>query len=788
MTKRVAHKRRRLKLARGIGYSAVLALMMTQPLAATAEQAAQAKLGRTVETSETIPWPRNPEAPEGAPNILLIMTDDVGFGATTTFGGPVPTPSFDRLAERGLRYNQFHTAALCSPTRAALLTGRNPHNASMGNVTNLPTAYDGYTTVIPKSAGTVAEVLKQNGYNTAMFGKGHITPEWEQSQAGPFDRWPTGLGFEYFYGFLSADASMWAPPLIENTRPLEPPHDDPDYHFDADMADRAIAWLNDQHAAAPDKPFFVYYAPGTAHTPHHAPKEWLDKFRGKFDQGWDKMREETFARQKELGIIPADAALAERPRGLPAWDSLNADQKRLYARLMEAYAAALAYLDAQIGRVIDSIEEKGELDNTLVIFLQGDNGGSAEGGLNGLLYEQSSITGARETFDYMLSRIDDIGGPLLYNHFPAAWGWAINTPFPLYKQVASHLGGTRNGLVISWPERIRSKGEVRPQFHYVTDIPATILEVAGLEMPEKLNGVEQMPLDGISMTYSFTDGEVESARTMQVFEMMENFAIYKDGWLAGSTPKRLAWEVAWDMRLDNLSQEAALEQRNWELYNLREDFSQTRDLAEQYPEKLKELQELFWKEAERNQILPIHDFSQGTEGRPSLTDGRDVFTYTSRVTRIPEAAAPPTIGRSFTIEADLVIPDGGANGVLVTHGGRFGGYGLYLHKGVPVFHYNAVGEYQHQIRGERAVPKGEHKIVAEFVIDERKPGAGGLLTLTLDGKRIGRGNIPRTINGWMSHTDGFDVGQDTITPVSEDYTIPESRFSGDLRKLTIRLD
>ena len=501
---------------------------------------------------DKVSWPATVAPKSDAPNIVVIMTDDVGFGASSTFGGPVPTPTFDALARDGLRYNRFHTTALCSPTRAALLTGRNPHNVGMGNVTNIPTGYPGYNTVIPKSAGTIAQILRKNGYNTAMFGKAHVTPEWEMSQAGPFDRWPTGLGFEYFYGFLSADTNQWAPSLVENTKPIAPPTNDPDYFFDKDIADKAIDWLKTQHAAAPNKPFMLYFATGAAHGPLHAPKEWLTRFRGKFDQGWDSTRAEIFAREKAMGIIPADAALTPRPASLPAWKSLNAKQKQLYARQMEAFAAALAFADEQIGRVITTLRENGELENTMIVYIQGDNGASAEGGLDGAAFEQSMINRSPEKFDFIYKHMDEIGGPFLYNLYPAAWGWAMNTPFPYYKQAASQLGGIRNGMVISWPAGIHETGGVRTQFAHVSDITPTILEVVGIARPEILDGERQMPLDGISLAYSFDHPEAPSRKRTQIFEMMENFGIYHDGWFAGVLPKRNPWQVYSDIGGTNL--------------------------------------------------------------------------------------------------------------------------------------------------------------------------------------------------------------------------------------------
>ena len=487
-------------------------------------------------------WPHNRTAPPGAPNVLVVMTDDVGFGASSTFGGPIPTPTLQSIADRGIRFNAFHTTAICSATRAALLTGRNPHNVGMGITTNSPAAFDGYNSVIPQSAGTVAQVLANAGYNTAMFGKGHITPEWEMSAAGPFDRWPTGLGFQYFFGFLGADIDMFAPWVVENTTPYATPVDDPNYHFEHDNAEHAIAWLRNQHAVAPSSPFFVYLATAAAHAPNHAPKEWLDKFRGAFDRGWDETRKETFERQRKLGIIPATAKLAPRPAALPAWSTLSSDQKRLYARFMEAYAAALAYADHEVGRVVDAVRSLGELDNTLIIFIEGDNGASTEGRMHGRLYEQSGVNKLPEDFDYMLSRIDDIGGPSTYPLNTGGWGWAINAPFQWNKRVASHLGGTRNGLVMSWPSRIKPGG-VRPQFHYVADIMPTILEATGVAAPETLDGVVQKKIDGISMAYTFDNPTAPARRTRQVFEMFENLAIYDDGWMASTTPMGTSWDV-----------------------------------------------------------------------------------------------------------------------------------------------------------------------------------------------------------------------------------------------------
>lgn len=755
--------------------SFVLAQQVADPLAG--------KVGRSVQETHAPTWPSAPSASKDAPNVLVILTDDVGFGVTSAFGGPVPTTTFDALAKDGLRYNRFNTTALCSPTRASLLTGRLPQNVNMGNVTNLPTGYDGYTTVIPKSAATVAEVLKQNGFNTAMFGKNHLTPEWQSSAAGPFDQWPTGLGFEYFYGFLSADTSMWEPSIVENTLPVEPPHDDPNYFFEKDMADHAVKWMRTQQAAAPDKPFFMYYAPGIAHTPHHAPKEWLGKFRGKFDQGWDKLREETFARQKRMGIIPANSKLSPRPKSLPAWSSLNANQKQVYARLMEAFAASVSYSDHQTGRLIEELRASGELDNTLIIYIQGDNGSSAEGGPQGLVYEQSKITGRNESFDELLSHIDDIGSEKLYNHFPAAWAWATNSPFPWWKQVASQAGGVRNGMVVSWPKRISDKGTIRSQYAHVSDIAPTVLEAAGIHALATVNGIAQKPVDGISLGYSFSQASAPSARRTQIYEMMENFGIYKDGWMAGTQPKRAAWDAgaAGDRKLG-----VGPDQRAWSLFNMDADFSTAKDLAKTNPAKLKEMQDLFWAEAARNNILPIHDYSQGTEGRPSLGAYRTIFTYRPGTASIAEDAAPHTIGKSFRIDAE-VTAGAGTQGVMIAQGGRFGGYSFYLKGGRPMFHYNAVGADNFTVTGDVVLDEGQHTISAEFAADKQVAGTAGTLTLYVDGKSAGSGRLGRTVAGWLSHTEGLDIGLDRITAVSPAYTVPGSAFTGTLRQVTVKI-
>jgi arylsulfatase A-like enzyme len=726
-------------------------------------------------------FPGEVKAPKGAPNILLILTDDVGFAASSTFGGPVPTPTMDRLAAEGLRYTQFHTTALCSPTRAALLTGRNHHSNATGVIMELGTGFPGYDTLMPKSNGTFAEVLRQNGYNTAWYGKNHNVPDWQSSQAGPFDLWPNGLGFEYFYGFLGGDTSQWAPALYENNQPIEPPHDQPDYFFEKDMADHAIARIRLLHAVAPDKPWAAYYAPGTAHAPHHAPKEWIAKYKGKFDMGWDKMREDILARQKALGIVPPDTQLTPRPKEIPAWDSLDADHKKVYAHMMEVYAAALSYCDTQMGRILDAIDEMGETDNTLVIYIQGDNGASAEGTPQGLLNEMSIFNGIPEDFKQVTAHIDDLGGPLTFNHYPVGWAHAMDTPFQWTKQVASHFGGTRNGMVIAWPVRIKDKGGIRAQFSSVIDIYPTILEAVGVQSPSMLNGVPQKPVEGFSMVYSFDDAKAKSLHRTQYFEMMANRAIYNDGWVAATTPPVVPWVASGRM--------PPVEDYNWELYNVAQDFSEANDLAAKEPKKLRELQDLFWAEAGKYNVLPL-DNSRAERFdvslRPSLTRGRTEFTYYPGMARIPEGSAPDFKNKSYRITAEVEIPSSGAQGVLLTQGGRFNGLGLYLLKNKPVFYYNLVGVERTSIAGKDALTVGKHTIRLDFKYDGGGIGKGGLATLTVDGKTVAEQRVARTIPFRVSADETLDIGEDTGTPVSEDYQVP-FKFTGTLNKIVVKL-
>jgi arylsulfatase A-like enzyme len=738
-------------------------------------------------------FPKQVTAPPGAPNVLLIMTDDTGFGATSTFGGPIPTPTLDRVAKRGLLYNQFHTTALCSPTRAALLTGRNHHSAGFGDITEFASGYPGYDSILPKSVGTIGNILVGNGYNTAWFGKHHLIPEWLQGPSGPFDQWAGGLGFEYFYGFLGGDTSQWSPALFENNKPVLPPFHDPNYILIRDLSNRAIDWIRTQHTSAPNKPFFLYFAPGNSHAPHHATKDWIAKFKGQFDQGWDKEREETLARQKQLGIVPADTALTRRPKEIPAWGSLTEAQKRVYARMMEVYAATVAQSDFETGRILDALQESGQLDNTLVIYLMGDNGASAEGTLQGTTNEVSGQY-APESIEFLTSMMDQLGSDRTYNHYPVGWAHAMDTPFQWTKQVASHFGGTRNGLAISWPKGIKAQGETRSQFHHVIDIVPTILQATGIDAPEMLNGVRQKPMEGVSMVYTFDDASAPSRHKTQYFEITANRAIYQDGWIASTTPVRLPWQTT--------GKAPDPDEFPWELYNTAKDFSQSKDLAQQYPDKLRDLQALFLSEARKYNVLPL-DSSFTERGdptkRPNPQRGVKDFTYYPGMIRIPEANSPYVKNRSFRISADVEIPQGGAEGVLATQGGRFAGWALLMLDGKPGFVYaysNQDGAlYAHQgndktrIVGREKLAPGKHTIVFDFAYDGGGIGKGGTGTLTVDGKKAAEGRIAQTTPlPKYSLDESFDVGEDTGTPVIDEYDAKMPfQFTGTLERIQIHL-
>src|SRR5499427_5313958 len=634
-------------------------------------------VGRTYLESDPAQFPKMVQAPQGAPNILLILIDDAGFGQFSTFGGGIPSPTMDRLAAEGLRYNHFHTTALCSPTRAALITGRNHHSTSFAGITEVATGYDGYCCILPRSCGTVGEVLRQNGYMTAWIGKNHNTPTWETSAAGPCDRWANGLGFDYFYGFNGGDMHHYNPVLFEDHQ-LVPPSKDPDYHLTKDLADHAITWVRKVKSIAPERPFFLYVAPGATHAPHHAPKDWSAKFKGRFDMGWDAYREQTLERQKQLGVVPKDTKLTTRSRGLPAWDSLNADQKRLYARMMEVFAGFGAQVDREMGRVVDAVKQLPDADNTLFIYIAGDNGSSAEGGLEGSVNENLYFNGISEKWQDNLKVIDELGGPKHFNHFPSAWAHAMNTPFQWTKQVASHFGGTRNPMIVSWPARIQDRGGMREQFLHTIDLVPTIYELCGITPPVDLNGVRQKPIEGLSFAFTFDEPKAMSRRKTQYFELGCNRGLYHEGWMA-SSPSFVPWEPnrgEWDP-----------DKAPWELYKIDEDFSQANDLAAKFPAKLRELQDMWWVEAAKYSVLPldwraVERMSDELSGRPSLTRGRDKMVYYPGMAGLPDSASPGMLNKSWTITAEVDLPDGKTNGMIVTHGGLEGGYGLYLRDGV----------------------------------------------------------------------------------------------------------
>jgi arylsulfatase len=631
----------------------------------------------------------------------------------------------DKLAKRGLKYNRFHTTALCSPTRAALITCRNHHTCATGNIMEEATGFPGYNSLMSRSCGTIAEILSMLGYSTAWFGKNHNVPDWHTSQAGPFTYWPTGLGFQYFYGFIGGDTNQWAPNAFENTTPIEPYLGKKDYHFDRDMSDQAIKWIRTQHALAPDRPWFAYYAPGACHAPHHAPKEWIEKFRGKFDQGWDKVREETLARQIKLGVVPEGTQLVPMPKGITPWAKLSDDQKKVFARMMEVYAGYLAFTDHNIGRVIDAVEEAGQLENTLIVYIMGDNGASAEGTLQGTTNEiGTAANGVQEDMSFLLSMLDELGGPKTYNHYPVGWAEAMCTPFGWMKQVASHFGGTRNGLVISWPKKIQEKQYgLRKQFHHVIDVMPTILEAVGVEAPLNINGVTQRPVEGVSMMYTFDNANASPARRTQYFEIFANRALYHDGWIACTTPRRPPW-----INVGGFSKDPA-DEYQWELYNLEDDFSEAKNLAKANPKKLRELQDLWWSEAAKYNVLPLDDRMAervDVNVRPSLTRGRTKFTYYPGMTRIPEGSAPVTRNRSFTVTADVDIPEKGASGVLATLGGRFGGWGLIVMDGKPRFNYaySNQAKYHYQVAAKDKLSAGKHTIHVDFKYDGGGMGNG----------------------------------------------------------------
>jgi arylsulfatase A-like enzyme len=721
------------------------------------------------------------KAPDGAPNVVIILIDDMGFGMSSAFGGPIHMPTVDRLASEGLRYNQFHTTALCSPTRTALLSGRNHHTNNMGSIAETATAFPGNTGVRPASVAPVAEMLRLNGYSTSFFGKNHETAAWEVSISGPTSRWPNHSGFDEFYGFMGGETNQWAPLLYHNQTPVELPKD-PKYHFMNDMTNKAIAWVQYQKSLTPDRPFFMYFAPGATHAPHHVPKEWIARYKGKFDKGWDVFREETLARQIKQGVVPAGTKLAPKPAAIKDWATLSPDEKKLFTRQMEIYAGFGEYADTEIGRLIEALEETGQYDNTLVFYIVGDNGTSAEGGMNGLFNEMTYFNGVAETVPDILKHYDQLGGPLSYPHMAAGWAVAGDTPFTWTKQVASSFGGTRNGMVVNWPRRIKAKGEVRSQFHHVVDVAPTILEAAGLPEPKSVNGTVQKPIEGVSMAYTFDDPKADGRHKVQYFEMIGNRAIYADGWFAGTIHK-----APWESK-----PRAALLDDKWELYDTRTDFSLANDLSANNPAKLKELQELFLKEAVKYNVLPIDDRSierlnPKIAGRPDLMGDRTSLTLHAGMTGMSENAFINVKNRSVTVTAVLEVPAGGANGVVLAQGGRFGGWSLYLKGGKLAYTYNVLGLKRTTITSMRAVPAGTSTVKMDFAYDGGGLAKGGQVSLYVNDRKVGAGRLEHTQPMIFSLDDAADVGMDEGTPVIEDYQPRDTKFTGTIKKVVVEV-
>jgi arylsulfatase len=721
--------------------------------------------------------------PAGAPNVIIALIDDTGFGASSAFGGPCNTPTAERLAGDGLKYNRFHTTALCSPTRQALLTGRNHHSVGMGGITEMATSAPGYNSIRPATAAPLAEVLKLNGYSTAQFGKCHEVPVWETSPMGPFRQWPTGSGFEHFYGFIGGETNQYYPAIYNDTVPVEPDRTPEEgYHFTEDMTDHAIEWVRQQKALMPDKPFFVYWAPGATHAPHHVPQEWSAKYKGKFDDGWDALRERTFARQKELGVIPANAQLTERHDVIPAWDDVPDEMKPILARQMEVYAGFLEHTDHHLGRLIDAADDLGVLENTLIFYIIGDNGASAEGTLNGTFNELMTLNGVLdiETPEFMMSRIDDFGGPEAFNHYAVGWAHAMDTPYQWTKQVASHWGGTRNGTIVNWPGGISARGEVRSQFHHVIDVAATVLDAAGLPEPQEVNGVAQMPLHGVSMRYSFDDSSADDRRRTQYFEMFVNRGIYHEGWTA-VTRHSIPWLLA---------EAPPIHEDVWELYGP-DDWTQAHDIAADNLEKLEELQRLFIIEGTRYDVFPLDDrrverFNSDLAGRPLLIRGKSQLLFRG-MKRISESSVVNVKNKSHAVTAQVEIPEGGGSGVLISQGGQYGGWVLYMREGKAAYCYNTFGINLHKVFSEAEIPAGEHQLRMEFDYEGGGLGKGGTVTLYLDGEAVGSGHVDSTVPMVFSADETTDLGEDTGSAVSDDYSPRTSHFNGRVRWVQIDL-
>ncbi len=719
------------------------------------------------------------KAPVSAPNVLIVLVDDMGFGMPSAFGGPVRMPTADRLAKQGLRYNQFHTTALCSPTRTALLSGRNHHMNHMGSITETATGFPGNTGQRPNSVAPLAEILRLNGYSTAFFGKNHETAPWEVSVSGPTDRWPTRSGFDKFYGFFGGETDQWNPTLYDGMARIPTPRH-PGYNFMTDMTDQAISWMKFQKSLTPDKPFFMYFAPGATHAPHHVPKDWIAKNKGRFDQGWDKLREETLARQIELGVVPKGTKLANKPADIKDWDTLGADEKKLFARQMEVYSAFGEYADNEIGRLFDAVGATGQLDNTLIFYIIGDNGTSAEGGMSGMFSEMTYFNNVQETVQEMLKHYDEWGGPTTYPHMAAGWAVAGDTPFMWTKQMPSNYGGTRNGMIVSWPKGIKATNEIRSQWHHVIDVAPTVLEAASLPEPKSVNGTVQSPIEGGSMLYSFDKPDAKSTHTTQYFEIFGNRAIYHDGWFAG-TVHRAPWEKVPRQKLT---------EDKWELYDTTKDFSLANDLAAAHPAKLKELQDIFMKDASKYRVLPIDDrllerLVASTAGRPDLMGDRTSLTLSEGMGGMSENVFLNLKNRSCSITADVEIPEGGANGVVIAQAGRFGGWSLYLKDGKPTYCYNFLGLQEYKVAAPTALAAGKATIRMNFDYDGGGAGQGGLATILVNGEKVASGRIERTQMAIFSADETAGVGMDDATPVTTDYKERDNSFTGKIIKVTI---
>jgi len=724
--------------------------------------------------------------PAGAPNVLVVLIDDAGFGSSSAFGGPCHTPTAERLAGEGLRFSRFRTTALCSPTRAALLSGRNHHSVGMGGITEIATSAPGYSSVRPNTCAPLAQTLKLNGYSTAQFGKCHEVPVWETSPLGPFDSWPSGGGgFEYFYGFIGGETNQYYPAIYEGTTAVEAEKTPEEgYHFTDDMTDRAIMWIRQQKALMGDKPFFAYFAPGATHAPHHVPPEWSERYKGRFDAGWDALRVQTLARQKELGVIPPETELTARPEEIPAWDDIPDDLKPVLSRQMEVYAGFMEHTDHHVGRLVDALDDLGVLEDTLIYYVIGDNGASAEGDVHGCFNELAHLNGVNdlETTEFLASRIDDFGTPSAYNHYAVGWALAMDTPYQWTKQVASHWGGTRNGTIVHWPRGMRARGEVRHQFHHVIDVAPTVLEAAGLPEPKEVFGVLQRPMEGVSMRYAFDDAAAAERRETQYFEMFCNRGIYHQGWTA-VTRHSIPWLVE---PLPPFTEDV------WELYDTSNDWSQAHDIADEMPEKLEELQALFMEEAGKYNVLPLDDrrverFNSDIAGRPTLIRGATQLLF-GGMARLSENATINVKNKSHAVTAEIAVPDERAEGVIISQGGAYAGWSLYLKEGRPTYCYNLFGVRRFHVRADTAVSAGTHQVRMEFAYDGGGLGRGGTVTLYVDGTRCGDGRVEGTVPMVFSADETCDVGSDTASPVSDDYTSAGSRFTGSVEWVQIDVD